>query len=179
MSSPLASPPIDAANIEHTFLSLWREWLVRRFDGVERVIGGRTMTLPLARSIDFQQASLTTPLDGLGIHVVWARQADQRMDWDRDDGDGPLRVMRARTRWAFLVRARFDSKPAAQAAKLAMDAASQLYMLLSIPSELRPLAQKGVGHVRPENPIVIAEPASGYAVRQIGCSAVVSFEMLR
>ena len=171
---PLAAASIDIANLEHSVWSLWEEWLRGYFNGQTHTFGGRSRFCPVA-SVAFQQSALQNPLDGLGIHVVWVSPARQQLArWDSEPGRHGRRMFTA-VRWQFLVRARLEGAPEGQAAKLAMDAAAILYWLLRSPIAVASLSQKGIGHVRPDIPVLISDSASGFAMRQVGCGATLTY----
>ncbi|MCC7375704.1 MAG: hypothetical protein IT581_13685 [Verrucomicrobiales bacterium] len=170
---PLTSPEIDPEKLEHSCLLLWVEWLKGLFDGQDHSIGARVMTIPQVVDVVTQQGGLPQELNGLGISVIWNGPNLEKAQWEEDTGNGPAKIKTIKATFQFLVRARLAEQPAPQAAKLCMDAASQLSFLLGLKEATLPLSKKGIGHIGAKVPVMISDDSSGYAVRKVECKATI------
>jgi hypothetical protein len=189
------SAAISALDIEGSALALWNEFLASFFDGRTHDVGPlKAVQFPTA-TLRFQESPQPQPLSNVGISVVWVSPSRVERYWDTltpaeiaalPAGTTPNeRQQRAKAQCAFifLVRATIaGSNDNSQ--KQVQSAAGKLYGLLSNVGATIPLANKGIHHLRPSQPIMAwrgigaPEPDLSYRLRILSCAALLKWPVV-
>jgi hypothetical protein len=191
---PLTSPHASALEIEGSILALWEEFLRGYFDNAMHALGPyQTVKFPTAQ-LRFQQSQITQPLDGRSITLTMASPASVKRAWDMELVDAVRRT--EETLWhditfSFWVRAsgQFAGPPVDASDKAAYECqftADRLFALLSNAYATKPLSEKGIMHLRPRPPQLVAsgvgsaggDAAKEYYMRVVSCRASVRCPVL-
>ena len=172
--SALTKPPVSELEIESTSLDLFQEFLSNYFDGGSHAIGQNAAIVFPKAALRFQQTALPQPLDGnseaqgLAITAIW--MSPGRVNRCFEAASNSKRQERATTRstWLFWIRAQAQNSGGGNSSRLCQQAAEKLFALLQNSAETKPLAGKGIHHLRPSPPQIIQD--SDYAVRMVSCA---------
>lgn len=178
---PLTSSTLSVLDLEGTALKLWHEFLTGYFDGGSHAVGTSVAQNFPTASILFQQAAPNQPADGISIALAWVNPAAARSCYEPSPVAGqPMRWQHtAWTRFHFFVRASGALPDSANAKWWAARTASLLYALLANVRATRPLAERGIHHLRAGSPQLLSEghespggaAARLYAMRLVTCRA--------
>jgi hypothetical protein len=173
----LVAPAVSVDYLEENAMRLWHEFLRGWFNGASHVIGlddagaETSRTFPLAADLKFQQMKLKQPLAGLGIQVLQISAGNTRRM--RMPGTGLLGCYN-QTLWRFQLRAALKNDSGGRTGiYLVRQAADLLYNLLVLDRLTAPLHAKGIHHIDPQPPVLIANAM--YAMRAINCRATLIF----
>ena len=146
---PLTSPKISETAIESGALTLLNEWLGTFFDGGSHAIGYAPAKVFPRADVRFQEGAHPQPLNGVGLRVTWVRGGKAQLRWETVNQVRQQAATQAVT-WMFWVRA--DAAKREDAQRAAMTAAELLYAILQNSKANFPLAEKGIHHLRAEQP---------------------------
>lgn len=191
---PLTAPHASVLELEGSILALWEEFLRGYFDNALHALGPyQTVKFPSAQ-LRFQQSQITQPLDGRSITLTMANPAGVRRAWDSEIITGQPHA--EETFWSditfsFWVRAsgQFAGPPLDASDKAAYECqftADRLFALLSNAYATKPLSEKGIMHLRPRPPQLVAsgagsgggDAAKEYYMRMVPCRASVRCPVL-
>lgn len=145
----LNSPKISETAIESSTLALLNEWLGTFFDGGRHAVGyAPAVNFPTA-DVRFQEGAHPQPLNGIGLRVTWVRGGKATLRWETVGGVRQHMATQPAT-WMFWVRA--DAAKREDAQRAAMTAAELLYAILQNSAASSPLTQRGIHHLRAEQP---------------------------
>ncbi len=176
----LISSAISELAVESSSLALWREFLALYFDGAGHTVGANTATAFPAAELRSQQAAVSQPLGGLAISVVCAPRVggfgQPAVRWDWNATHKRIQICTLPARWWFFLRVRKTNTGTGNADKLIMTAGELLYGLLRNAKAVQPLEQKGILHLRPTAPELVAKgdeapenPDNDYLMRLVCC----------
>jgi hypothetical protein len=158
---------------------------VSELDLTHAVGGNANVTFPKA-ALAFQQSaqpqplSKTTPVDA-GLTVVWLGSNPRKLEWETVNGSRQ-QMAYAITSWMFYVRAEViaanpGATPGANAQERCRTTAARLVAVMRNSKAAFPLSQKGIMHLRPDDPRVISED-SRYIVRLVRCRGTLRYPVL-
>lgn len=161
---PLTKPAISALALEKSLLDLWEEFLSGYFDGANHGVGPLEAAVFPEAQLRFQQSAVDQPLDGVAITLVWVTPTRNRTEWEdvtNADGSGGRQAQAFDdVMLNFWIRAAGDQAAPTNARHECMKAASLLKGLIANRAATLPLAQKGIHHLRPMDPQLVAEGSS-------------------
>lgn len=166
-TSPLSSPAVRFASVETDMLALWQEFLSGFFDGNEHDVNGASIVFSNVE-FSFQQGRITQPT-GKAISVGWTRPKEVKSHMVT----GTTRRFWMPVELTFYVRVAGSNSGDGGPHVMVKKVDDLLYAILSSRDIIRFLAQKGIHQVRPQTPVMVANP--DYPVRQIQVSSMVQY----
>jgi len=163
----LTRPPITADRLEETTLNLWHEFLSGFFDGSVKNVRGNSILFPSAQLL-FQQAP--QPQQNLSIQVVWNRDGRPT----RADDEQTERKTYIRSSFQFYLRAKGSNDGSGGPEITIRSLIDKLFLLLSDKELTLPLARKGITHIRPNSPLLLA--STDYVMRSVLVRTVLRFD---
>ena len=175
----LVSPSISELALETTTLEVWREFLALWFDGGSHAVGANNaIPFPLV-TLRFQQSALPQPLapvptdSGVALTLTWNIPGTVRLEWE-----GAQQIAFSACTWLFWVRASGSNTGAGGEKVAAREASEKLFALLQNNHATRDLHEKGIHHLRPRVPQLIAEGAGGdsaFSMRLLTCRGLLRY----
>ncbi len=190
MPTTLTSPAISELKIESGLFTLFNEFLKRFFDGGSHAVGYNAPVVFPAAELRYQQAEHTSPLNGVGISMVWVAGSNIRYHWETVAA-GPsatgrtlqrMAVMRAN--WMFMIRAQIVNSGTGNAKALAQQTGELLFAVLQNSAAVKPLGQKGIHRLRPDAPRLLSEGSGAkpgdptYAMRLVTCAGTLRYPVI-
>jgi hypothetical protein len=179
----LSAAPVSEFKLEETISLLFNEWLTGYFDGGSHAVGYNSPTPFPTAAILFQQAEVPQPLNGVAISLVWLTRAKPRLYWDAVNGKRQQLAL-VDLGWLFIVRAQLAEAGQGNAKKFAQNTSDLLFAILQNNNSAKPLAEKGIHHLRPETPQIMSEGTGAkqgdpaYAMRSVTCTGRVRYHIL-
>ena len=153
-------------------MTLWNKFLAYYFDGQGHTMrpGDVTqVTFPLA-TIVHQRANHAK--SGLFIHLVAVKMGKPRMLHKT----ATVRRCHSKVTWTFFVKSLVTTEQNGHNSEsLCRLAADRLFLLLSDPVQIKPLALNGVLSVRPSFPEIVT--SDDWATRSMEVKALISFDI--
>lgn len=181
---PLTAPAVSELDVEGTSLALWQEFLAGYFDGASHIVGSNPTAVFPKAALRFGQSAAPQPAGSAVVDVVislvWlGNVGPRRLEWEKV-GNSTQQMAYSRTAWLFYVRASVNAATPGPTAgnpqKLCTLAAGRLQALLGNSDAALPLAQKGVAHLRPDEPRPIEDKE--YIVRTLRCRGWLRYPVL-
>jgi hypothetical protein len=177
--TPLNSPAVDSLQLEASVMKLWNEFLLRWFDGAAHTVGTQTGAVFPRVALRFQQSAQPQPLDqgttaapGAGITVVWTAPARWKRGWE-PRSNARAEIATGEALFLFYVRAEVTETGGGQNSEsLCRTVSDLLFGLLENGHACLPLGAKGIRHLQPVSPVLVAGAAGqSHALRLVSCRA--------
>lgn len=174
----LSASPISELALETTTLNVWAEFLGLWFNGATHVVGANSAVLFPQVTLRFQQSQLPQPLsgeNGVAITMTWNVPGTVKLDWDR----GQQMALGACT-WLFWIRAAGANFSTGGEKVMCRTVGERLFALLQNNHATRDLHEKGIHHLRPRPPQLIAEGGGGdaaFSMRMVTCRGQLKYQV--